>query len=131
MIVERGNALRSTKADISAFKQSNLLKFDCFLHHCNGRCQIYFENLLPNRRFGVEIAILLLFQRSTTIITALFVFALLKNSLILRSKSLSRTLFFERRSVKFAVRLLPYKNKRKKGGKKRREKPQCVQLSLP
>ena len=32
MIVERGNALRSTKADISAFKQSNLLKFDCFFY---------------------------------------------------------------------------------------------------
>ena len=25
----------STKADLSAFKQSNLLKFDCFSNHCN------------------------------------------------------------------------------------------------
>ena len=39
-----------------------------FLHHCNGRCQIFFENLLPNRRFGVEITLSELFPRSTTII---------------------------------------------------------------
>ena len=27
--------------------------------HCNGYSQIFFENLLPNRRFGVEIVFLI------------------------------------------------------------------------
>jgi len=42
-----------------------------FLHHCNSGCQIFFENLLPNRRFGVEITLSELFPRSTTIIISI------------------------------------------------------------
>ena len=43
-----GNENISTKAVSSAFKQTNFMKLVCFLHHCNGRYQIFNENLLPN-----------------------------------------------------------------------------------
>ena len=36
--------------------------------HCNGYSQIFFENLLTNQRFGVEIVFLSLFRLTITII---------------------------------------------------------------
>ena len=46
-----------------------------------------------------------------------------KNLYVCEVEEFLSAAFFERRSVKFAVRLSPYKNKRKQGGKRRRAKP--------
>ena len=56
------------KAEISAFEQLNFYNLIVFQLHCNGYCQIFFENLLPNQRFGVEIALYVLFLHALIII---------------------------------------------------------------
>ena len=56
MTIECRNAfLRFDKPILSVFANSNERSFELADIHCNGYSQIFFENLLPNLRFGVEI----------------------------------------------------------------------------
>ena len=69
MIVECKKRLAFPQKQINQLLNNQISRnLIVFLHNCNGRCQIFFENLLPNRRFGVEITLSELFPRSTTII---------------------------------------------------------------
>ena len=48
---------RFDKPILSVFVNSNECHLNSLDIHCNGYSQIFFENLLPNRRFGVEIVV--------------------------------------------------------------------------
>ena len=56
MNIECRNAQnRFDKPILSVFVNSNECHLNSLDIHCNGYSQIFFENLLPNLRFGVEI----------------------------------------------------------------------------
>ena len=76
MTIERRNAKkRFCKPILSVLRIQMNIHLNSLYIHCNGYSQIFFENLLPNRRFGVEIVLKTLFRLTITIIAESFVLA--------------------------------------------------------